>query len=505
MSCFLIFTKKYIIKGKNMFQYQGVFISSIVALLLINISCNVKDDKNSQGSGFDPNLKRNKREIIDENNSEISFHHKRIPSGTCSTYKISSRLDNEFINSHLKLIDEEELFTLDKNSQKLCAYKTHESSHRKPAPIHSKAQLVLEQRSGKISDEIEVTSKAPSVTEIIDEFPAKNPYSEDPILKKSNSFYVPAGGNSDNYKFTVYNNNTGRYGYLNSANEYSIVGKHIESSNLVSFPITIVPDPIHNSPSFYFNVPENSTLGQYNLRLRTRETDNVERLFTIYVVEKDKNLNSPKIKSIGLVYNNTTTTDISIPIGTCVDYKVIATDLNDNKYNITEENWYTAELNPERSFTLLHDQKKICAYNNQNHSTPRLDEETMFIIKYQNLTHGITLKAVASPQFILNSKKPISEKSLNVKAGFKTTNFKINLINISGEIQNIFANNAEDFEILDEDNKIIKLNSKHESDGSTSFNFILPYQYYDKSFYSFTLRMKHYPNIKETFSVNVTQ
>ena len=131
----------------------------------------------------------------------------------------------------------------------------------------------------------------------------------------------------------------------------------------------------------------------------------------------------------------------------------------------------------------------------------------MFIIKYQNLTHGITLKAVASPEFILQPNNPISEKSLNVKAGSKTTNFKINLINISDKIQNIFTNNAENFEILDEGNKIIKLNSSQESDGSTSFNFVLPYIYdsYDKSSYLFTLRLKHYPNIKETFIVNVTK
>jgi len=491
-----------------MFQHQCIFIGSIVALLLINISCNIKDDKNSQNSSFDPNVKRNKREIIDKNNSEISFHYKQIPSGTCSTYTITSRLDNKFINKHLELIDKENHFTLDRELQKVCAYKKDSREHKIPAPIHSKVQLVLEQRSGKISDEIEVTSNAPSITEIMDEFPAKNLYSEDPILKKSNSFYVPAGGNSDNYKFTVYDNSKNSYRYLISSDKIYIAGKHIQSDYFVKFPIKITELSIDPSQGalFSFQVPIDYPHGHYDLSLRINDaTPNVERLFTIEVVEKDKNLNSPKIKSIGVVYNNTTTTDISIPIGTCVDYKVIATDLNDKKYNITEKNWYTAELNPERSFTLLHDQKKICAYNNQNHSTPRLDEETMFIIKYQNLTHGITLKAVASPQFILNSKKPISEKSLNVKAGFKTTNFKINLINISGEIQNIFANNAEDFEILDEDNKIIKLNSKHESDGSTSFNFILPYQYYDKSFYSFTLRMKHYPNIKETFSVNVTQ
>ncbi len=490
-----------------MFQYQCMFIGFILALLLTNISCNIKDDKNSKDSGFDPNLKRNKREIIDLNNTKISFQYERIPSGTCSIYKIISPLNN--INQQLELIDKGNNFTLDTNLQKVCAYNTYKSNYRIPAPIHSKAQLVLAQGSGKIFAEIEVTSKAPSITEIMDKFPPKNLYSEDPILKISNSFYMPAGGNSDNFKFAVYDNSKNHHRYLISSDKIYIIGKRIESEYLVKFPIKITKasTDINDGDLFSFEVPIDYPHGRYDLSLGVNEeAPNVERLFTIYVVEKDKNLNSPKIKSINVVYNNTTTNDISIPIGTCVDYKVIATDLNDKKYNITEENWYTAELNPERSFTLLHEKKKICAYN-KFLSPPRLDEETMFIIKYQNLIHGITLKAVEGPQFILKAKNPISEERLNVKAGSKTTNFKINLTRIANESHNSFTNNAEDFEILDEDNKIIKLNSNQDRDGSTSFNFKLPYIYesYDKTTYSFTLRMKRYPNIKETFSVNVTK
>ena len=62
-----------------MFQYQCMFIGSILALLLTNISCNIKDDKNSKYSGFDPNLKRNKREIIDLNNSDSILYVKEAP------------------------------------------------------------------------------------------------------------------------------------------------------------------------------------------------------------------------------------------------------------------------------------------------------------------------------------------------------------------------------------------------------------------------------------------
>ena len=72
---FIISKKKYFSRGNSMFQYQCMFIGSILALLLTNISCNIKDDKNSKYSGFDPNLKRNKREIIDLNNTKISFQY----------------------------------------------------------------------------------------------------------------------------------------------------------------------------------------------------------------------------------------------------------------------------------------------------------------------------------------------------------------------------------------------------------------------------------------------
>ncbi|WP_338637196.1 hypothetical protein [Spirobacillus cienkowskii] len=494
-----------------MFQYQCMFIGSILALLLTNISCNIKDDKNSKYSGFDPNLKRNKREIIDLNNTKISFQYEHIPSGTCSTYQIISPLDN--INQHLELIDKGNNFTLDRNLQKLCAYKTNNDVHRKPAPIHSKAQLVLDvldQGSGKIFAEIEVTSKAPSITEIMDEFPPKNLYSQDQILKKSNSFYVPAGGNPDNFKIVVYDNSINHNRYLISSDKIYIVGKHIESEYFVRFSIKITNESVDPSDGafFSFEVPSDYPHGRYDLSLRVNEDAlNVERPFTIYVVEKDKNLNSPEIKSINVVYNNTTTTDISIPIGTCVDYKVIATDLNDKKYDITGKNWYTVSLAPAKNFTLFPEKRKICAYNNNYYSTPRVGETTMFIIKYQKLIHDITLNAVASPEFILKPKNPISEEILNVKAGSKTTNFKINLVKFLDRNQNSFANNAEDFEILDEDKKIIKLNSNQDREGSTSFNFKLPYIYdsYDKTTYSFTLRMKRYPNIKETFSVNVTK
>ena len=71
-----------------------VFITFIIIFLLITLSCKFKGNKNLQNYGSDISLK----------DTEVLIQYKTIPAGTCSNYKITSTLDTNFVNQHLKLI-----------------------------------------------------------------------------------------------------------------------------------------------------------------------------------------------------------------------------------------------------------------------------------------------------------------------------------------------------------------------------------------------------------------
>jgi hypothetical protein len=117
---------------------------------------------------------------------------------------------------------------------------------------------------------------------------------------------------------------------------------------------------------------------------------------------------------------------------------------------------------------------------------------------YKEIIDTVSLVTTAEPEFVLQQYNPISETHLTAYAGLKTQNFKINLIKTLDRSKTSFANNEDDFEILDEENNPIKLNSLHDP---SLFNFIIPE--YTRGNYIFTLRMKKYPSITASFSVTV--
>ncbi|WP_338636156.1 hypothetical protein [Spirobacillus cienkowskii] len=584
-----------------MFWYASVFISYIIILLLANLlSCNIKDKKSLQNYNSDKSVK----------NTEVQIKYKTIPAGTCSNYKIISSLDTKIVNQHLKLIDSENQFFLDKDLQKICAYNvvilSNTESIKKIAHIGASAHFVLEDQ---IISNIVTVSETPSIVN---------------ITQLGLQTFIPLDGNSEPFSIWVQHNINEKFERLNSIEKITVFGN--KNENNVLFQIKKVPE--NDFSLFYLTVPKDFSYGNYDLIFQVNEAANVELLFPIQVVQKDEILGSPEIKSIEVhllktpnIPNNSTiqigecvdysviavdlngkkhsitnmkhlyttsfypekrgfsvnptkgkicafevdgtnnlfypsenemvefhvkynkvakeeiTNTISlvaaftkekikftpkiasieirlsnnnstIPINSCIDYNVILIDSDGNEQDITKQNSYITSFSPEQSgFSMYPKKGKICAFQDDG-KPPEQNKTVNFNVKYKvigtykEIIDTVSLVTAAEPEFVLQQYNPIStdlnEYNLTAYAGLKTQNFKINLIKTLDRSQTSFASNEEDFEILDEENRSIKLNSLHDP---TLFNFIMPE--YARGNYNFTLRMKKYPSITADFSVTV--
>jgi len=478
-----------------------------IMLILIHLSCNHKNSsvlhKSKSGSVLQ------QESLI--KNTKIQFDHSSIPPGTCSDFKIITRSDPSQVDRYLKLIGKSQHFTLDKSLQRVCAFNI-EGSTKIVAPLNATAQLGLEQGEIKTFAELKVGSTPqPIISDIKiskEHINIRNIF----LPKESETKIEP-------FQFHIMVRRD-----IN--NSYESLSCSSGSPNKV-LSLVVTPDggePISLKlaagvrPGLcVFTMPDNLSFGTYPLSLSVREAPNVKYDFTVQLVEKDTHFNSPKINSIFIDHNNVN----SIPIGTCIPYRVIAKDLAEKEHFITIPELLETKLQPvESDFSVLPEEEKICAYkiiNSTEKIYPTENDSVNLIVDYKAKTSIATFKAVQPPEYKLFESKPIFLLNIgssgnhlsSAKSGEQTQNFKINLtqtLNPSEQTTN-FETDINGYEILDHDSKeIIKLNSiVNREDGSVLFNFIAPLKFQkDTSNPSFfTLRMVKFPNITAQFKLHI--
>ncbi|RDB35109.1 MAG: hypothetical protein DCC88_11815 [Spirobacillus cienkowskii] len=471
-----------------------------ILLLLIHLSCNHKNGKVLHKSRADSVLQQ--ENLIRD--TKIEFEYKSIPSGTCSNYKIISALDSLYVKNNLKLKDNNNYFTLDKNLQRVCAFNIL-GSIETAAPLDATAQLGLELGASKTFDEVRVGAKLPSIIDI-------------KLSTEQKNIFVPTGEQIKPFHIMVRRKINESYQSLTSSGQSpnSVLSLVVTPNGGKPIPLNIVRGT--HKELFSFIMPSDLSFGTYPLSLSVKDAaPNVKYDFTVQLVEKGTHSNSPKINSIFIDHNNVN----SIPIGTCIPYRVIAKDLAEKEHFITNPELLETKLQPLQSnFSVLPEEEKICAYKIISRTEkiyPTKDDPVDLSINYEGKTSIASFKAAKPPEYKLFESKPIflldlgssGNHLISVKSGQKTENFKINLTKTlsSTEQTTHFATDINGYEILDHDSKeIIKLNSiVNSEDDSVLFNFIAPLKLQksslDPSF--FTLRMVKFPNITAQFKLHI--